>query len=504
MYPILANKPHPLHDVPATRRIESYASSKLAPHTLMQSAGSATARLARAVAPHARVVWIACGPGNNGGDGLEAATQLKIAGLRAVATWMGNENSCSADTLWALHRARNTGVEFSSDAPPDMTGNDLCIDALLGIGLTHGPDSSASFGRFFAQLRNSPAPTLALDIASGLNADTGNFAINLTARKTDEKRARTDFYAQFTLSLLTLKPGLFTASGRDASGQIWFDDLGVDNSVEAPTCWLSGPPALEPRAHYSHKGNYGDVAVVGGESLSRRGMGMSGAPLLAASAALHGGAGRVLVSLLDHNPQSIYDSQPELMFRQFDALRLHTLVIVCGCGGGEAIGDVLASVLQQSKKLVLDADALNAIANNGAFQSMLVARRATGLVTVLTPHPLEAARLLGTNTKAIQAHRLLAAQRMADVFHCVVALKGSGTVIAMPGRVPAVNPTGNARLATAGTGDVLAGMIGAALASGIGAFKATSEAVYRHGLMADLWPSVPLVASALAKQALMR
>ena len=193
-------------------------------------------------------------------------------------------------------------------------------------------------------------------------------------------------------------------------------------------------------------------------------------------------------------------AQPELMFRHFDALALEQLTVVCGCGGGEAVRAVLPAVLAKAARLVLDADALNAVASDTALRAGVVSRAAQGLPTVLTPHPLEAARLLGLSTAEVQANRLHAAQSLAEQFDCVAVLKGSGTVIAAPGQPPALNPTGNARLATAGTGDVLAGMVGAHLAKGAPALRAASQAVYQHGLAADRWPEGrALTASALAR-----
>ena len=263
----------------------------------------------------------------------------------------------------------------------------------------------------------------------------------------------------------------------------------------------SPAPLPAPRAHASHKGSYGDVAVVGGEGLAARGMGMAGAALLAASAALHSGAGRVLLALLDDGHLQLDPQQPELMLRRFDALALEQLTVVCGCGGGQAIARVLPEVIARAARLVLDADALNAIATQAALHALVVARGQHGQPTVITPHPLEAARLLGVTTAEVQADRLNAAQQLADQFNCVAVLKGSGTVIAAPDRVPAINPTGNARLATAGTGDVLAGMVGAHLAAGASALRAASEAVYQHGQAADVWPAgLALTASALARR----
>ncbi len=509
MHRITPHQPHPLFHTAATRRIEQAAAAALPPHTLMQRAGLAVAQLAQALAPHARTVWIACGPGNNGGDGLEAAMHLQRSGRQVVVTWLGHPDKAPADAKASWRRAQAAGVAWTDAPPAELCPQDLCIDALLGIGVCSSSQAPIRVpdARLLAclnALQRSPAPVLAVDLPSGLDADTGQFAAGFAPQAVPHHHAHiphTPGPARHTLSLLTLKPGLFTAAGRDAAGQVWWHDLGTQPGHEPPTAWLCGPPLPAPRAHASHKGSYGDVAVVGGEGLSTRGMGMAGAALLAASAALHSGAGRVLVALLDNSHQQLDAQQPELMFRHFDALALEQLTVVCGCGGGQAIAAVLPEVIPRAARLVLDADALNTIATEAALHALVVARGQHGQPTVITPHPLEAARLLGLTTAEVQADRLDAAQQLADQFNCVAVLKGSGTVIAAPGRVPAINPTGNARLATAGTGDVLAGMVGAHLAAGASALRAASEAVYQHGQAADAWPAgQPLTASMLARR----
>jgi len=192
--------------------------------------------------------------------------------------------------------------------------------------------------------------------------------------------------------------------------------------------------------------------------------------------------------------------RPELMLRRPEALALDTLTVVCGCGGGQAVRAWLPAVLAQAPCLVLDADALNALAEAPPAQAALRQRAAAGHGTVLTPHPLEAGRLLATSAAEIQQDRLAAAHALAERFQCAVVLKGSGTVIAAPGMAPRINPTGNARLATAGTGDVLAGLIGARLAAGLPPFEAACAAVFQHGSVADRWAaSGALTADQLAR-----
>jgi hydroxyethylthiazole kinase-like uncharacterized protein yjeF len=474
MQRITPDRPWPLHDVAAIRRLEHGAASGLPPHTLMQRAGLAVARLALAIAPHARTVWIACGPGNNGGDGFEAALHLRQWGTEPVVTWLGDEARMPEDARASLQRARAAGVVIPEPPPAQW---DLAVDALLGIGAARAPEGAMR--DLIVGMNAGSAPVLAIDMPTGLNADTG-------AAAGDAVRAT------HTLSLLALKPGLFTAAGRDCAGQVWFDDLGVAPDGAAATATLVAPPAEAARLHASHKGSYGDVAVIGGAP------GMAGAALLAASAALHQGAGRVFVGLLDTDARGVAAAQLDLMLRAWDTLDLRGMAVACGCGGGEAIRPVLPKVLASARALVLDADALNAIAADPQLQDLLAARGRRGAATVLTPHPLEAARLLAVDTAAVQADRIARARELAKRFGCVVVLKGSGTIVT-DGGVTRINATGNALLAIAGTGDVLAGMVAARLAGGEGPLEAASGAVYLHGLAADRWPGeVPLTASRLA------
>lgn len=493
---------HPLFDVAATRCIEQTAASALPARALMQRAGLAVARLSLGIAPHARCIWVACGPGNNGGDGFEAAMHLHRWGKPVVVTWTGaGKNGSPPDAEAARTQALTAGVTVADEPPPDF---DFCIDALLGIGSNLDParEGSARMLQWLQLMATSPAPCLAVDLPSGLNADTGASSAIYSGAASANFISATGQSSQFTLSLLTLKPGLFTYEGRDSAGEVWFDDLGVDVSGELPSAWLLGARSAAPpqRLHSSHKGSFGDVAVLGGESTVTSHM--SGAALLAASAALHAGAGRVFVALLGDGHLAVDTSQPELMFRSPDAIDLRRQVVVCGCGGGDAVKAVLPKVLRAATRLILDADALNAIANDTALQTLLKARAALGYATVLTPHPLEAARLLQTTTALVQSDRLKAAAQLAESYQAVVVLKGSGSVIAAPGQTSRINSSGNALLATAGTGDVLAGMVGAYLAGGLSAFEAACSAVFKHGQVADDWakmrPEEALTASRLA------
>jgi hydroxyethylthiazole kinase-like uncharacterized protein yjeF len=523
---INTDRREPLFDTAATRAMEQTAQATLPHHALMARAGLAVARLARALAPHARCIWVACGPGNNGGDGLVAATHLHLwaqqsgSALRVVVTHALAEGADSLrlplDAREAWVAAQAAGVRFQISPPDDA---DFAIDALLGIGALR--PLQGTLANWLARLRNSATPVLCVDLPSGLHADTGALATIIEPGGSPAMRAG----SRHTLSLLSLKPGLFTGHGRDAAGQVWFDGLGVQPPENTPvTAWLAGQAApVEAKssmAHASHKGSFGDVVVVGGQGVAVSGAGMTGAAILAARAALHAGAGRVFVGLLDEESLSATTWDPvcpELMFRRtenlLDAPLLRQSSVVCGCGGGASVAVLLPRLLSSATTLVLDADALNAIANDASLQTQLAHRPERGWITVLTPHPLEAARLLGTDTAKIMTDRLRAAQRISEQFGVICVLKGSGTVITAPEEIPRINPTGNAALATAGTGDVLAGMIGSALAQPVlsiaAALDRVASAVFQHGWLADHWedsfvrPSrhPSLVAGELARRA---
>lgn len=471
-------EPCALFDIDASRAVEAEALAWHAPHELMQRAGTAVARLALAVAPHARHVWVACGPGNNGGDGLVAGTLLHRAGRDVRVSLIGDAARLPPDASLALTAALRCGLPVTADLPDAAA--DLAIDALLGLGASRAPQGAIADA--ITCLNRGAATVLAVDLPSGLNAGTGQLLGADAVRATH------------TLSLLTLKPGLFTAAGRDMAGQVWLDTLGVAASALPPSARLAGAidlrNALEIRHHDSHKGSYGDVAVVGGAR------GMTGAALLAARAVLASGAGRVFVNLLDACGHAVDLQQAELMFRaewwRSDPAVLAGCTVVCGCGGGSAVREALPTLLARAPRLVLDADALNALAADEALRQQLDARASRGQATVLTPHPLEAARLLNTGAAAIQADRLRAARALSSRHACVVLLKGSGSIVAAPDTVVVINPTGNGLLASAGTGDVLAGWVGGlwaqlsrATGAAAAAHQAALAAAWLHGHAAD-------------------
>jgi hydroxyethylthiazole kinase-like uncharacterized protein yjeF len=516
-------EPLALFDVAQTRQLENMASARVQNGpTLMSQAGLSVAKLAMAIKPFAPRHWIFCGPGNNGGDGLEAATHLHQWGQEVrVVLWQPLSKRPS-DAANALNKVKALGLSIQETLPTqsEVGPQDLCIDAMLGIGLRSGTaeatersasersasehsasDAAQDIQTWIHSLYQFGADVLAVDIPSGLNANTGQFQHKPTTPP--------NIQAQHTLQLLTAKPGCITAHGRDACGTLWLDTLNSDDlqqNLTASAQLNSRFQNVLKRQHASHKGSFGDVTVIGGEAVQVRGMGMTGAVDLAASAALHAGAGRVMACYLEaeNNTAANFSAMApaprlaEIMQRQFSAVQLQNGVIVCGCGGGMAVVKVLPQVLQHSVSLVLDADALNAISRDPWLRDLLRQRATRNLRTVITPHPLEAARLLSSDSATVQNDRLCAAQTLAKDLHCTVVLKGSGTVIAKSGAVPAINFTGNARLATGGTGDVLAGLLGARMAQGMGDFEAACTAVFEHGLAADDYSLPSFTAGKLA------
>ena len=473
----------PLYSVAQICAIEQVAASTLAPGMLMRRAGQAAANavlalLAGQANQAKRSVLLLAGPGNNGGDALEAAANLAQAGLDVSVIHLAGSAPASAETAHALARARAGQLRFLDALPEAAPG--LVVDGLFGIGLARALDGAA---RALVEAVNALGwPVLALDVPSGLDADTG--AIVGPDGDGDGAGAGVGvaLRADHTLTFIGDKPGLHTCEGRDVAGEIQLASLAIDAHHFPPAnAELNGATLfsgqLKPRAGNSHKGSFGDVAIVGGAH------GMAGAAMLAARAALYSGAGRVFVAALDPGP--MFDSvQPEIMFRDGATypLEVGTLVIGPGMGASTRASDMLTRALLGNAALVLDADALNLIAASALLQQHLGARTAPAL---LTPHPLEAARLLGTNSMAVQRDRLAAARAIAARFNAIVVLKGSGSVIAEPGGAVVINTSGNPGLASAGTGDVLAGICGALLAQGWPPLDAALGAVWVHGAGAD-------------------
>lgn len=460
----------PIYPVAGIRAVEALTIPGAVP-PLMERAGEAAARLALLLVQGPARVLVACGPGNNGGDGFVLARHLHCAGL-AVSVAFAGDPCRLPDDARAAHAAwiAAGGLTVPDLPAPPPEGWALVVDALFGIGLQRPLEGR--YAAWIDVLNAQPCPRLAIDIPSGLDADTG-------------RRLGPCFNASHTITFIALKPGLLTLDGPDHCGEVHLDPIDVDAEALAPAPGREITPALfaarlNPRRANSHKGSYGDAALVGGAP------GMVGAAVLAGRAAIHLGAGRVLLGLLDPAALPVDILRPELMFRAAAELladpAMSAIAVGPGLGQSDAAHALVASAIGLEKPLVLDADALNLVAADPALQRALAERSAP---TLLTPHPAEAARLLGRTTPDIQHDRIAAAIAIARQLNAWVVLKGCGSVITSPQGAWWINTSGNPAMATAGMGDVLTGLVTALLARGWPADDALLAAVHLHGAAAD-------------------
>lgn len=452
------------------QNLEMRAANQLGADTLMKRAGAAAAELIMKRFEDAGVeqrrVTLLVGPGNNGGDALACACELREKGAVVNVVLPGGRRPTSALALAQLERWTQAGGTTYDD--PYMTEKaDCVVDGLFGTGLAK--PITGDYLDAVLWFNERQALKVSLDIPSGLNPVTGHWTGSYPGCSAD-----------VTITFLCVKSGLYMCEGADAAGEIVLNELDV--SVPLSPLSVIGtdefPSVLRPRVKNSHKGDYGSVAVIGGTD------GMIGASILAARAALISGAGRVTLECRAEHAPHVDMVYPEIMFatkpvnlEDFDAI-----VLGCGLGTSAEAKARVIEALNCQKPLILDADALNIIAADIKLQDMVLARRAP---TVLTPHPGEAARLLRRDTAGVTADRVAACRELAVQTGAIVVLKGAGTVISMRSSRTWINPTGSPMLATGGSGDVLAGMIGAMFAQGYDMVESVLAAVYFHGLSAE-------------------
>lgn len=470
-----------LYTIAQIRQIEQAALATLEPGALMQAAGLATAQAAMMLLSKQnqslnQSILVFAGPGNNGGDALVAAVHLAQAGHNVYVLHHPPSSSMSPDTQNAFDQAQAcsqlTWIESGAFLESSFA---LVIDGLFGIGLK--PQSmSAVLQRQIEEINtlhcNTSFPILALDVPSGLDADTGNLVTNVAIQ------------ASHTITFIGDKPGLHTGNGRDFAGQVDVADLGVfkrffpASDMELNQIGLF-PDIFQPRRQNSNKATHGTVAIIGGA------IGMQGAAILAGRAALYSGAGRVVMGFVEATP-AFDPVQPELMCRMASQVATQdatAVVIGPGLGQSRTSVDMVRQTLQHASVLVIDADALNLMAQHPELAELCRQRKA--LTTLLTPHPLEAARLLGCTVDEVQQNRIAASKKLAQQYSAFVILKGSGSVLAHPINQIVINPSGNAALATGGTGDVLAGLCGSLAAQHQNLWQAALAATWVHGMAAD-------------------
>jgi len=468
----------PLYDADGARAFDRIAIEELGVPgiDLMRAAGRASDRVRRGRFAGLRRIVVAAGPGSNGGDGCEVARLAHAAGC-AVAVLRVAERASTGDAARAQADAAAAGVPIrerpDGAIADDLADADLVVDALLGTGARGAPRGAVA--RAIEAITASGLPVLALDQPSGVDASTGEVPGPAVQ-------------ADCTVAYHCDRLGLRVEPGRGLAGDVVVAPIGIPDGIRVAPAAVrvaSAAGLIAPRTDTGSKYAAGAVLVVGGA------VGMAGAPLLAAEAALRAGAGVVTVLVPDAVHATAAGWLREAMVRPLGddpaariaayAERAAAVVLGPGIGRDAPADAIVRAALALDRPLVVDADALWWCA---ADPAPLAARTAP---TAITPHSGEAARLLGCTARQVQDDRLQAAQTLAAQLGGTVVLKGSGSVIAAASRRPQINPTGNALLATAGTGDVLAGMIGAALARGLSAWEAARLSVHRHGASADAW-----------------
>ena len=437
--------------------------------TLMERAGAGAFDLLCHAWPGARDILVICGTGNNGGDGFVLARHALGAGMQVRVLQLGDPNRIQGDAL----ASRRAFLEAGGEAAPFAglpESADVIVDGLLGTGLER--ELSGDWRRAVEALNDFPAPVLALDIPSGLHADTGRI-LGAAVR------------ADATISFIGLKRGLFSGMGPDCCGRILFDDLAVPAGVyeaEQPSArraqWRLQSGLLGRRRRTAHKGDFGHVLVIGGEQ------GFSGAARMAGEAALRTGAGLVSIATRPEHAALLGAVRPELMCHgvadatQLGPLLKRVTVIAIGPGLGQSswARALLGRVLDTGLPLVVDADALN----------LLALEPATRDNWILTPHPGEAGRLLGLASSEVQADRFRSVESLQDKYGGVAVLKGAGTLVRGGcARPVAVCTDGNPGMASGGMGDVLTGIIAGLLAQGFAPEDAATAGVCLHAAAAD-------------------
>ena len=435
---------------------------------LMRAAGRAAFQLIQELWPAARSIAICCGPGNNGGDGFVVAEAAALSGFRVDIWSFGAPQGPEA--CQAFRRTRELGLPFIDVNSESIFEVDLIVDGILGTGMKREPDGSILEG--IRKINRAQKPVLALDIPTGLNADSGavaNEAVCATA----------------TISFVSLSPGIFMGNGPYRCGRLFFADLDLPEALFAgiqPVCRRITVDDIVKRCSDlpipSHKGEAGHLLVIGGAS------GMSGAVRLTAEAALRAGAGSVTVATEKDHAPFVNIGRPELMVygvsRGRELLPLFEaatdIVVGPGLGRSEWSQDLMAVVLDSGLPLVVDADGLALLAKEGICKEGWI----------LTPHPGEAGTLLHGSTREVQDDRVGAVKRIQEAYGGVCVLKGAGTLVGAGGPDLLLCDRGNYGMASAGMGDLLSGIIGALLAQGADLYSAAVCGTWIHSTAADL------------------
>ncbi|MFN3919855.1 MAG: NAD(P)H-hydrate dehydratase [Methylohalobius sp.] len=461
--------PEALYRAEQVRAMDRYAIEHLQVPgiVLMQRAGSAAFSVLNRHWPQAESIAVLCGGGNNGGDGYIVARCALDQGLAVKVFALSPAERLQGEALLAYQSYRAAGGETVGNLPAKLEGFDVVVDALLGTGLDR--EVEGKYAQAIAQINEFSGGVLAVDIPSGLHADTG--AILGCAVEAD-----------LTVTFVGLKQGLFTGEGPACAGKIWYADLEVPQALPAggqPSALLCSryQNFLSPRRRTAHKGQFGHVLVVGGEA------GFTGAARMAAEAALRVGAGLVSLATRKEHAVCLNLGRPEIMvhgvedLKELEPLVQRASVVAIGPGLGQSdwAKTLLEAVLASQLPLVVDADALNLLAKSPKKRENWV----------LTPHPGEAARLLGSTSSAVQKDRFAALGALIERYGGTCVLKGAGTLVGSVRQVPWICALGNPGMASGGMGDVLTGAIAGLIAQGLELDKGAKMGVALHAASAD-------------------
>ncbi|NDL61448.1 bifunctional ADP-dependent NAD(P)H-hydrate dehydratase/NAD(P)H-hydrate epimerase [Acerihabitans arboris] len=462
--------PHSVYTAEWLRRWEGEAAglAGVSLYELMERAGDAAWRTLSWLYPFAGHYLILAGHGNNGGDAYVVARLAQAAGKQVMLIECAGHSPLPEQARLARQAWLDAGgaILVADAAWPERV--DVIVDGLLGTGLAAAP--RAPYDELIAAANAHAAPVVALDIPSGLNADTGAVAGDV-------------INAAHTVTFIALKPGLLTGKARSVTGRLHYDDLGLAPWLARQTPIMERLTAaqltrwLTPRDPCAHKGDNGRLLIVGGDR------GLSGAIRMTGEAALRTGAGLVRVLTREENIGALLTARPELMVEPLDDESLRhglewadVIVIGPGLGQGDWAKNALRIVENCTKPMLWDADALNLLAINPQKRHN----------RIVTPHPGEAARLLNSKVGDIESDRLLFAKNIIKRYGGVVVLKGAGTLVADAGGHMAVADVGNAGMASGGMGDLLSGIIGGLLAQKLSLYDAACAGCVIHGATADL------------------
>ncbi len=456
------------------KELDRYASEafSISGNVLIERAGEAAFQLLKSQWPESKRLLVLCGTGNNAGDGFVVARLAAEQEMAVQVVQVGDINKLDGDALAAQQRLLGSGmvpVAYSKTLELELTNYDVVIDAMLGTGV-HG-NVDGNYAEVITEVNSSVIPVFSIDIPSGLNADTGmpqGVAIQ----------------ADLTLTDVGIKPGLITGDGPEYSGKVVFNDLKLPKALydmRSPAGYrldyVNLIKLLPARRRNAHKGDFGHVVLIGGAP------GMPGAIRLAGEAAVRTGAGRVTIVTHPEHAATLNITRPELICYGVEHVEeiypLLALASVIGIGPGlgqsKWAQDLLVVAIESGLPLVVDADALNLLAeSNQSYDNW-----------ILTPHPGEAGRLLGKSSSEIQRDRFTSVKEISDQFGGIAVLKGLGTLVKSKQGLPSVCPYGNPGMASGGMGDVLTGIIVGLIAQGLSNQEATELGVVIHSKAGD-------------------